>query len=153
MSAAELIVYRYRCPFCTEGDMGPSTGRCLHCAGSGLTNDIEHVPKEMVVEAPVPPGVMRQPCRDCAFRPGSPELEDGGKCFPDDGPFWCHHGTARGYGGANVPLGSWRPPGHTRDIPLGELICAGWWAQQTGRPLPTEPFRDPDQKREDSTTS
>jgi hypothetical protein len=139
-----LVVYRYLCPFCTEGDMGPSTGRCLHCGGNGLTNDVEHVPADLIREALVPPGVMRKPCPDCAFRPGSPELEANGECLPDDGPFWCHRGMATGYGGGYVPLGSWRPPGYTRDIPLGELICAGWWAKQAGRPLPTEPFRDID---------
>ena len=145
---SELVVYRYVCPWCTGGDMGESTGRCLHCAGSGLTNDVAGWSAAELVEAPVPPGVMRKPCLDCAFRPGSPELEDGGNCFPEDGPFWCHHGTARGYFGSNVPVGSWRPDGHTRDIPLGELICAGWWAKQTGRSLPTEPYRDIDTQKD-----
>ncbi|MFC5217292.1 hypothetical protein [Streptomyces coerulescens] len=146
---SELVVYRYLCPLCTEGDMGPSVGRCLHCGGAGLTNDVARFPAHMIREAPVPPGVMRKPCPDCAFRPGSPELEDGGKCIPEDGPFWCHHGTAQAYGGAHQPYGAWHIDGHPRDIPLGELLCAGWWAKACGRPLPTEPFRDIDTRKED----
>ena len=31
-----------------------------------------------------------------------------------------------------------------------EVICAGWWAQQTGRPLPVEPFRDIDTDSKDT---
>ncbi len=145
---SELIVYRYVCPWCTKGDMGPSTGRCLHCAGAGLTNDVGSWPQEQLVEAPIPPGVMRKPCLDCAFRPGSPELEDGGTCFPEGEPFWCHHGATDGYFGSHQPIGSWRPAGHPRDIPLGELICAGWWAKASGRSLPTEPYRDLDTKEQ-----
>jgi hypothetical protein len=150
---SELIVYRYLCPYCTNGDMGEATGRCLHCAGTGLTNDIGGWPSDQLVEAPIPPGVMRKACLDCAYRPASPEQEDGGTCLPDDEPFWCHHGTTTGYFGSHQPIGAWRPDGHPRDIPLGELICAGWWAKTTGRPLPTKPYRELDTTREETRTT
>lgn len=28
-------------------------------------------------------------------------------------------------------------------IPLGAMVCAGWWALATGKPLPQRGFRDP----------
>ncbi|MFF2522277.1 hypothetical protein [Streptomyces liangshanensis] len=150
MSADEpqLVVYRWRCPYCTSGDMGPSQGRCLHCVGTGLTNDVGTWPEEQLVRAPVPPGVMRRPCAGCAYRPGSPEMEANGVALPEDMPFWCHHGMPHGYFGSYQALGAYRPAGATRDIPLGGLLCAGWWALQTGRPLPTTPFRETDIPKE-----
>ncbi|MYV56469.1 hypothetical protein [Streptomyces sp. SID3212] len=144
----QLVVYRWRCPYCTDGDMGPSQGRCLHCDGTGLTNDVDSWPEEQLVPAPVPPGVMRRPCADCAYRVGSPEMEANGACLPEDMPFWCHHGMPHGYGQSYQALGTYRPAGAARTIPLGELLCAGWWALQTGRPLPVEPFRDTDIPKE-----
>ena len=140
---SELVIYRWLCPFCTNGDWGPAQGRCLHCHGTGLTNDVGGWEESELTPAPVPPGVMRRPCGDCAFRPGSPELENAGAQLPKDAPFWCHHGMTTGYGGSYQPPGYYRPDGAKKDIPLGELICAGWWALQTGRPLPSEPYREP----------
>ncbi|MGW2501863.1 hypothetical protein ACWCXL_12225 [Streptomyces sp. NPDC001588] len=139
----ELVVYRWVCPYCENGDMGQAQGRCVHCHGVGLTNDVAGWDEAELTPAPVPPGVMRRACTDCAFRSGSPELEANGETLPIDAPFWCHHGCAKGYGGSYQPLGSYRPDGAKRDIPLGEQICAGWWALKTGRPLPKEPFREP----------
>lgn len=139
----QLTVYRWVCPFCEHGDMGPATGRCLHCGGVGLTNDVEGWPEDELTPAPVPPGVMRRPCPDCAFRPGSPEREALGQTLPEAAPFWCHHGCAIGYGDSYQPIGTYRPAGASRDLPLGELLCAGWWAMVTGRPLPKEEFREP----------
>jgi hypothetical protein len=125
--------------------MGQATGRCLHCHGTGLTNDVGGWNESELTPAPRPPGVMRKACVDCAFRRGSPELENAGVQLPEpgDGPFWCHHGMTTGYGGTYQPLGTYRPAGATKELPLGELICAGWWALQTGQPLPTEPYREP----------
>lgn len=139
----ELTVYRWRCPFCTNGDMGPANGRCLHCHGTGLTNDVGGWEEDELSPAPHPPGVMRRACVDCAFRRGSPELENAGATLPEGEPFWCHHGMTTGYFGSYQPLATYRPAGATKDLPLGELLCAGWWAMVTGRALPAEEFREP----------
>jgi hypothetical protein len=53
---AELPVYRYACSCCENGDMGPSRGRCLHCAGVGLTNDFAGWKPEELTPTPRPPG-------------------------------------------------------------------------------------------------
>lgn len=84
---------------------------------------------------PDPPGVMRSPCRDCAFRPGSPE---SGKPPPLDRPFYCHKGMP-------VVAGRYAPVAWSGGVPLGALVCAGWWAAVTGQPLPEveyQPSRD-----------
>lgn len=64
----QVVVYRWRCPYCTDGDMGETQGRCLHCNGVGLTNDVGGWDEAELTPAPVPPGVMRRACGDCAFR-------------------------------------------------------------------------------------
>jgi hypothetical protein len=139
----QVVVYRWRCPYCTSGDMGESQGRCLHCHGVGLTNDVGGWDEAELTPAPVPPGVMRRACGDCAFRAGSPELEANGAQLPLDSPFWCHHGMTKGYGDSYEPLGTFQPAGASKPYPLGELICAGWWALKTGRATPAEDYREP----------
>ncbi|MEU6340249.1 hypothetical protein ABZ883_04770 [Streptomyces sp. NPDC046977] len=144
---ARLVIYRYVCPWCEEGDMGPDQGRCLHCAGAGLTNDISGWEAEEVTPAPRPPGVMPRACIDCAFRPGSPELEGLAPGPVDDGPFYCHQGLRTGFDGEYRPVATYRPAGAEKDLPVGAMVCAGWWAAQTGAPAPAEPFREVKERR------
>lgn len=136
MSTSELHITPFKCPFCVGGlvldNDGKQIERCLHCSGSGLTDQ----PCGDAERAPRPPGVMRVPCADCAFRAGSPELEANGVQLPEGEPFFCHQG---------VPIsasGSYTPVAMFRGLPLGLMVCAGWWAQQTGEPLPGKPYRE-----------
>jgi hypothetical protein len=86
---------------------------------------------------PRPPAVMRRPCVDCAYRPGSPEEETRPA---GEHPFYCHHGMLRAEEDGQVGyLSAASFGGQT----LGGFVCAGWWALVTGEPLPAEPFRDP----------
>lgn len=79
---------------------------------------------------PRPPAVMRSPCGDCAFRPGSPEREYDdtlAKHCVRDIPFWCHKGLP-------VVDDGYRPNAWIGDMPLGALVCSGWWDwRQTGQ--------------------
>lgn len=131
----ELLILPFKCPFCVGG-IGPSVGdgveRCMHCSGVGLTDD----PCGDAERAPRPPGVMRAPCGDCAFRPGSPELEANGAQLPDEEPFYCHQGLPISAYGAYTPVATFR------GLPLGAMVCAGWWALKTGDPLPARPYRE-----------
>ena len=114
----ELLILRYKCPFCLGGltaDGAGGTEPCHHCSGIGLTND---------------------PCADCAYRPGSPELEANGAQLPDDEPFFCHQGTPISARGAYTPVATFR------GLPLGLMVCAGWWALTTGEQLPGKPYRE-----------
>ncbi|MFJ6085108.1 hypothetical protein ACIQI8_27240 [Streptomyces sp. NPDC092369] len=132
----DLSITPWKCPFCIGG-IEPSTGgqareRCLHCSGVGLTDD----PCGDADRAPRPPALMRTPCGDCAFRPGSPELEASGTQLPDAEPFFCHQGLPVNAYGAYTPVATFR------GLPLGAMVCAGWWAAQTGEPLPARPYRE-----------
>lgn len=133
---SELLILPFKCPFCVGGiapsEGGQSRERCHHCSGIGLTDD----PCGPAERAPRPPGVMRAPCGDCAFRRGSPELENQGVQLPDDEPFFCHQ---------NMPVsayGAYTPVATFRGLPLGAMVCAGWWALRTGEPLPTREYRE-----------
>lgn len=133
---SDLLILPFKCPFCVGG-IAPSEGgegreRCLHCSGIGLTDD----PCGDAERAPRPPGVMRTPCADCAFRQGSPELEANGAQLPDDEPFFCHQGLPISAFGAYTPVATFR------GLPLGAMVCAGWWAMKTRTPLPTTPYRE-----------
>ncbi|MDT0435661.1 MULTISPECIES: hypothetical protein [Streptomyces] len=79
---------------------------------------------------------MRTPCADCAYRPGSPEREALGAQLPENEPFFCHQGLPISATGAYTPVATFR------GLPLGAMVCAGWWAAQTGEPLPGKPYRD-----------
>jgi hypothetical protein len=128
----DLTVTPWKCPFCVAGLTGPDGERCHHCSGTGLTDD----PCGGAERAPRPPGVMRTACADCAFRPGSPELEGNGAQLPDEEPFYCHQG---------LPIsatGSYTPTAMFRGLPLGAMVCAGWWALVTGEDLPAREYRE-----------
>ena len=136
MSSPGLYITPWKCPFCVGG-IAPSEGgqdreRCLHCSGSGLTNQ----PCGDAERAPRPPGVKRTPCGDCAYRAGSPELDANGAQLPEDEPFFCHQGLPVNAFGAYTPVAMFR------GLPLGAMVCAGWWAIQTGEPLPAKPYRE-----------
>ncbi|MET7776298.1 hypothetical protein ABZU94_10525 [Streptomyces mirabilis] len=132
----DLSIWPWKCPLCVGG-IAPSEGgqereRCLPCSGSGLTDD----PWGGAERAPRPPGVMRAPCADCAFRRGSPELENQGVQLPDDEPFFCHQGLPVNAFGQYTPVATFR------GLPLGAMVCAGWWALKTDEDLPAKPYRE-----------
>lgn len=128
---SELVITPWKCPFCVAGLIGTDE-RCIHCAGTGLTDD----PCGDAERAPRPPGVMRTACADCAYRQGSPELENAAAQLPDAEPFYCHQGLPVSATGAYTPTAMFR------GLPLGAMVCAGWWAVQTGEPLPEREFRE-----------
>jgi hypothetical protein len=143
-------VTRWICQFCTDGRW-ESGERCHHCAGTGLTDDvIEDVEAgdgiEPAVRLPRPPAVMRTPCADCAYRPGSPEAvlrADGEEIRPHDSetPFFCHHGMHRIEREGAV---GYVPAAECNGMPLGYMVCAGWWDHVVeGGPALERPFRDP----------
>ncbi|MET7814208.1 hypothetical protein ABZT26_25595 [Streptomyces sp. NPDC005395] len=138
-----LTIYRYRCPYCDNGDMGEAVGRCLHCHGAGKITEEQAggIPREELTTLPLPPGVMGASCGDCAYRLGSPEREANGAQLPDDAPFWCHTGMDITADGHYEPAGYFDAPGR-KSYPLGGLLCHGWWALKTGRPLPKRGYRD-----------
>jgi hypothetical protein len=136
-AAGTVRLNRYRCPVCDNGRWADGE-RCLHCSGSGVTDDILGADPAEVAELPRPPAVMRSPCVDCAFRPGSPE-EEAGRPGPDTA-FFCHHGMLRMEEAGGV---GYQPAAWAAGMPLGYMVCAGWWALATGRPLPDAAFRDP----------
>lgn len=134
---SDLHITPYVCPNpgCVGGLMAGGTGgvdRCPHCSGSGLTGD----PMGGADRAPRPPGVMRAPCADCALRPGSPELEENGARLPESEPFFCHQGLPVSAAGRYEPVATFR------GLPLGAMVCAGWWALRTGEQLPAAPYRE-----------
>jgi hypothetical protein len=115
----------------------------MHCHGLGLTNDVGGWEPEELREVRRPPGVMGSPCGDCAYRPGSPEIEGYAEIPSDDSrPFYCHWG-------AEEIEGHYVYPAMTASgIPVGAKICAGWWETcltQAGRPK--ERYREPKDKR------
>lgn len=137
-------VTRYVCPYCVNGRW-ESGERCLHCAGFGVTDDVEELPgdPDNPVRLPRPPAVMKAPCVDCAYRPGSPE--DGELSpRPDNAgvPFFCHHGMHR-QDGPDGDVG-YVPAAECNGMPLGYMVCAGWWNHVAeGGERPERPFRDP----------
>ena len=76
----------------------------------------------------------KEPCHDCAFRPGSPERENPkvwarlvALTDPSKGirPFHCHYA----HDGTEMPTdehGNYDPPLRDDGSPLGFPICAGW---------------------------
>jgi hypothetical protein len=152
----KVVIYRWLCPWCDPqgpfnagGSVGrmPDGGKCLDCLGRGvLTTDQIKDPSVFepgeLREVPRPPAVMRTPCTDCAYRPGSPEDDthpdmSGVAVRPDaDRPFFCHHGMVRVGDG-------YESPAYVGTLPLGAMVCAGWWSMATGGGLPVKAFRDP----------
>jgi hypothetical protein len=148
-----VVVYTHFCPYCDpDGLIAPGGtlgragdgGRCYACAGRGMMHaddlgDLSAYEPGELRELPRPPAVMRSPCVDCAYRPGSPEDPDNdpGVVRPDaSAPFYCHHGMVRIDDGYEATA-------YVGTLPLGGMVCAGWWALATGRPLPDRAFRDP----------
>ncbi|MDQ8706217.1 hypothetical protein RCO28_27655 [Streptomyces sp. LHD-70] len=126
-----VYLARYVCPVC-EGDPRPSD--CLWCARQGTTDDIRGF-EDQAGPLPRPPAVMPKPCRDCAFRPDSPEDEaDQLQAIKTrDRVFHCHAGM-------EIIDGDYTPVATLNGIPVGYQVCAGWWAWLTGEPLPTEAY-------------
>ena len=145
----KIIIYRWICPVC-EGSGRDDGGRCHTCVGRGMltADDVPDVAAwqaawgDELKPAPVPPAVMRSPCVDCAFRPGSPEqdlagLHHGNPPVSPGDPFFCHHGMHRVGDG-------YESPAYVGNVPLGAMVCRGWWNHYTGTaPTPDRPFRDP----------
>ena len=132
-------IARYRCPYCVTNPGRWSNGEpCHHCAGQGTVDDPSpgidlavdlpagvEPPETQATPLPRPPAVMKTPCPDCAFRPGSPEQRDGLELDPAV-PFYCHHGMTqvdRPNGSVDYLAAAWVGP-----LPLGYMVCAGWWA-------------------------
>lgn len=140
-----VAFFPWLCPLCGGSGRWESGERCMQCTGYGLAGDdvwrewsgvdVDGAPMR---PAPVPPAVMRSPCRDCAFRPHSPEQESQQVAVVVTGgePFYCHHGlhhTGSGYS----------PPAVEGPRPVGAMVCAGWWAAAQGHPYPQGQYRDP----------
>lgn len=132
---------RYSCPVC-QGE--PRAVGCHHCARYGLTDDVTGWEPGEYEEMPRPPGVMRQPCPDCKFRAGSPELERDAMLV-DEGdehrPFFCHKGMPL-VEGHYTPVAEYRPHPAGPSIPLGAMVCAGWWDWATTGRIPLRPYRE-----------
>lgn len=143
--------HRFICPWCLGWGTWASGERCMTCVGLGTTDDPEpgvdmhtdypagaEPPETQPEPIPRPPGVMRQPCVDCAFRRGSPEADSAGVTMPGaDSPFYCHRGLVRRGGGylAGSTVGG---------RPLGAMVCASWWTIHIdGGSPPAGEFRDP----------
>lgn len=149
----KVLIFRWMClpedlGGCDGTGRDPAGGRCLLCAGAGmLTADKITDPEAYegrLRPAPTPPAVMRRPCGDCALRRGSPEDEHGAERYEHpvrpDVPFFCHHGMHRRENGEG---GSYESPAYVGTLPLGAMLCAGWWALATGAPMPDDrPYRE-----------
>ncbi|KAA9379610.1 hypothetical protein F5972_08110 [Microbispora cellulosiformans] len=63
------------------------------------------------------------------YREGAPEEEPP----PLDRPFYCH---------ATMPVvdGEYAPVAWYKGVPLGALVCAGWWRAVTDQPLDPAPY-------------
>lgn len=129
-------VFWWYCPLCTIDGTLDVDPRCLHCHGSGLTDDVTGW-EDVARWAPLPPTTPERPCPDCATRTGSPEDEGGelhATILNRERPFMCHQG---------MPMidGSYQPTMSADGIPLGARPCRGWvdWCR-TGQ-LPEEPYR------------
>lgn len=137
----QVEILPYTCPWCVEGRW-ESGERCLHCMGLGQTDDpspgCDAAGNTVVPERlPRPPGVMRQPCVDCAYRPGSYERQNGTPLPDASAVFFCHHGLGREGNGYRAPV-------MVEGLPVGAMVCGGWWSQFVdGQPAPQEEFRDP----------
>ena len=136
-SKTGVVILPWVCPICDGTGRWDDKQRCEMCFGRGAIDDddLGEWDRAELKRTTAPPGVMRSPCADCAFRPGSPESEHGAPPMPNSGePFFCHHGMP-------VVAGSYAPTAWLDGRPLGAMVCAGWWAAQTGQPLPAGVYR------------
>jgi hypothetical protein len=147
-TAPKVRIYRWLCWMCDGTGQWGDDEKCMECHGYGLLADEDirdPAAHTDLKPAPRPPAVMKSPCVDCAFRPGSPEEEDlaANYGYPPlarpgaEKPFFCHHGMHR------LPGGGYESPAYVGSLPLGAMVCAGWWALATGEALPAKAFRDP----------
>jgi hypothetical protein len=137
----------FLCPIC-KGAGYLDGARCDDCLGYGIFDGDGWDPADLEL-GPLPPALMRQPCVDCAFRPGSPEREDEAASYGEGigtvgpspkVPFFCHHGMHR----VDAPGGvGYESPAYAGSMPIGAFLCRGWWDTVTGAPPPAKPFRDP----------
>lgn len=131
-----LVILPWQCPLCEGQGRWGSGERCMECHGRGaITREEADVWRQTegvtLTPTPVPPGVMRAPCADCAFRPGAPEEDERP---PMDRPFYCHHGMP-------IVDGAYAPVAWADAKPLGALVCRGWWDAATGKDLPVQDYR------------
>jgi hypothetical protein len=88
-----------------------------YCDGNGFVSrqvalqiwtepDPEYAVLQPPRRLPLPPVAMAQPCGDCAFREGSPEMETGNLLAAVAGgePFFCHHGMHQTRDGRYLPV-------------------------------------------------
>jgi len=131
-----LIIYAWVCPWCNGGrEPFDTPSGCLHCAGAGITDDVAGWDPAELARAPRPPAVMARPCHDCAFRPGSPEQDSPSVTISEESPFYCHQGLP-------AVNGRYQPTAYLGTLPLGSMVCAGWWDTVTGAQPPTKPYRE-----------
>lgn len=131
-----LRLYPWVCPWC-EGGREPfdTPSGCLHCSGAGVTDEVAGWDPAELTRAPRPPAVMARPCPDCAFRPGSPERENPNVTISEESPFYCHQGLT-------VVNGRYQPTAYLGTLPVGSMVCGGWWDKVTGAQPPTKPYRE-----------
>ena len=136
-----LLPYRCPDPGCDKGRW-PEGDRCMCCNGAAYVTEEDGTPwldeGQQLEPAPIPPGIMRNPCPGCALRPGSPERESG-RTPPLDAVFWCHKGMEQDENGNYLPAMEWM------GVPIGYLVCRGWYNAATGtgpQPDELEPFRE-----------
>ncbi|GAA3722757.1 hypothetical protein GCM10022224_104460 [Nonomuraea antimicrobica] len=137
-SGVGVVILPWQCPLCEgEGRWGDGSA-CVLCDGRGaITAEaaadwLKGEPEVSELKrSPVPPGVMRKPCGDCALRPGSPEEDEPPS---PERPFYCHFGM-------RVVNGSYAPAAWFDGRPLGALVCRGWWNAVTGLAWLAEPYR------------
>ena len=149
-----VTINGYVCPWCAGTGRWHDGDRCMNCSTAGVTDTTTpgvdfsrdygrgvEPPEVAPVPLPRPPAVMRAPCLDCAYRPGSPEEDSTAR--PDGStPFFCHHGMAR----VDHPDGgtTYHAASYVGALPLGYFVCAGWWQQfAEGKAAPETAFRDP----------
>ncbi|MEU9887934.1 hypothetical protein [Sphaerisporangium sp. NPDC051011] len=134
-SPDDVVIYPWVCPVCDGDGQAAGLPTCPECGGRGaLTAEIGRIWADAGAElrpTPTPPAVMGKACGSCAFRPGAPE-EDAQP--PLDKAFFCHTGMP-------VVDGSYAPVAWAKGMPLGAMVCAGWWAAVNDRRLPDAPYR------------
>lgn len=136
-SATDLVILPWVCPMCEgDGRVESLAGACPECDGrGGITHQAAWIWADVegaeLRPTPTPPAVMKHPCGSCALRPGSPE-EDAPP--PLDKPFFCHTSMP-------VVRGGYAPAAWAKGMPLGYMVCAGWWDAATGKDLPARAYR------------